>query len=266
MNEFWKRTLSGAVYVAVVVGMTIGVPTYFQYMTAILALLAVREFHLLMGDRHRMMATSAIAASMISLIVPLYLQGEDVAIPCAAYLTLIIMTMVSELFAKQNPIENWGRLLIAQVMIGLPFATMNVIEQKSPWLMLALFVIIWVNDSGAYCVGSLMSKRKGGNHKMFPRVSPGKSWEGLAGGIVAAITAGGVFAVFVPEIAVWMWLLLALAISMAGTLGDLMESIFKRTLGVKDSGRFMPGHGGVLDRFDSLLLATPVVFVLLLLL
>ncbi len=99
---------------------------------------------------------------------------------------------------------------------------------------------------------------------MFERVSPKKSWEGLIGGIVFALVAGYIFSLFVTEYTWCQWLIIAFTISVFGTLGDLMESLLKRTLGVKDSGKFLPGHGGVLDRFDSILLAAPVVYLVIL--
>ena len=141
---------------------------------------------------------------------------------------------------------------------------MNGVMMHSRWLMLALFILIWINDSGAYIVGSLMAKRKGGNHKMFPRVSPAKSWEGLIGGFIFDLVAGYVFFLvgWTADMGLVNSLLFALFVGVFGTLGDLMESLFKRTLGVKDSGKLMPGHGGALDRFDSLLLAVPVVYFL----
>ena len=161
-----------------------------------------------------------------------------------------------------HAIQSWGNLCAGQVMIALPFALMNGVMMHSRWLMLALFILIWVNDSGAYIVGSLMAKRKGGNHKMFPRVSPAKSWEGLIGGFIFDLIAGYVFFLvgWTTDMGLANSLLFALIVGVFGTLGDLMESLFKRTLGVKDSGKLMPGHGGALDRFDSLLLAVPVVY------
>ena len=163
-----------------------------------------------------------------------------------------------------NAIQSWGNLCAGQVMIALPFALMNGVMMHSKWLMLALFILIWVNDSGAYIVGSLMAKRKGGNHKMFPRVSPAKSWEGLIGGFIFDLLAGYVFFLvgWTADMGLVNSLLFAFVVGVFGTLGDLMESLFKRTLGVKDSGKLMPGHGGALDRFDSLLLAVPVVYFL----
>jgi phosphatidate cytidylyltransferase len=127
---------------------------------------------------------------------------------------------------------------------------------------LAVFILLWINDSGAYIVGSLTAKRKGGNHKMFPRVSPAKSWEGLIGGLACDLIAGYVLfrLGWTAEMGLANSLYFALAAGIFGTLGDLMESLLKRSLGVKDSGKFMPGHGGVLDRFDSLMLAVPVVY------
>ena len=181
-----------------------------------------------------------------------------------------MLTMILHLFReKVNAIQSWGNLCAGQLMIALPFALMSGIALYDKWLLFALFILIWVNDSGAYIVGSLMAKRKGGNHKMFPRVSPAKSWEGLVGGFIFDLIAGYIFYLvgWTSTIGLTAYplldsLLFALAVGIFGTLGDLMESLMKRTIGVKDSGTFMPGHGGVLDRFDSLLLAVPVVYFL----
>lgn len=270
MNELIKRTLSGAVYVGIVVGtLCVSPQPGFNVLVAILAFLALREYHTLMQSRPSTLYMGA-TAGMILTIISALLAGNNLLGACwaiVAYSAIILCLLINELFNKEsNPIQNWGTLLSGQIMIGLPFALMNAVCMRSQWLMLALFVVIWVNDSGAYCVGSLLAKRKGGNHKMFPRVSPGKSWEGLIGGMIMAVVAGIVFSCYVEEWSTIEWAGIALMISIAGTLGDLMESLFKRTLGIKDSGKFMPGHGGVLDRFDSILLATPVIFLILLLL
>ena len=180
-----------------------------------------------------------------------------------AYVAILLLAMIGHLFRPQvHAIQSWGNLCASQLMITLPFALMNGVIMYSQWLMLAVFILLWVNDSGAYIVGSLTAKRKGGNHKMFPRVSPAKSWEGLIGGFVFDLIAGYVFFYlgWTADMGLLNSLYLALAVGVFGTMGDLMESLMKRTLGVKDSGKFMPGHGGVLDRFDSLLLAVPIVY------
>lgn len=270
MNNFVKRTLSGALYVALVVVLTVFAPSlYFVLAFALLCMYAVREFHQLMQSSRLQTILSSTAALLLFLLfagknAPEVMDTARLPFALILYAVVIMAALVAELFSKaENPIYNWGKLLCAQIMIALPFALMNFIMAENRFLMLALFVTIWVNDSGAYCVGCLMAKRKGGNHKMFPRVSPAKSWEGLIGGFVFALIAGYVFSLvgWIPDLAIS--LLYALLIAVAGTFGDLMESLMKRTIGVKDSGRFLPGHGGILDRFDSLLLATPVVAIVL---
>ena len=273
MNNFVQRTLSGAVYVALVVASILVHPIFFGVLFLVVSVLAAREYMSLRGAscflRVASMKATALLFAMawwvafsewdISWLMPLLL---------ALYVIIVGVTLISELFRKAaDPVKNWGDFLVSQVMIALPFALMNGVMMLSPWLLLALFVLIWLNDSGAYCVGSLLSKRKGGNHKMFPRVSPNKSWEGLIGGAVVAVAVGCLLTCFswfnaLPGLCGCRFvspMLFSLIVVVFGTLGDLMESLLKRTIGVKDSGKFMPGHGGVLDRFDSILLATPAI-------
>ena len=215
MSELVKRTLFGALYVAVVVASILWLPWYvFAALSVIVVVLSMREFWIL-------------------------------AKPQGALGSL-----------------NWG--LTALWWIILPFVLMNQMLMDHQMLLLALFVLVWTNDTGAYCVGTLTAKLPGGNHKMAPKTSPKKSWEGLFGGILFTLIAGYIFALYVPTYAWWQWLLIALIIAVFGTLGDLFESKIKRRAGVKDSGVFLPGHGGALDRFDSVLLASLALYVLLL--
>ena len=286
MSSFWQRTLSGAVYVALVVASILVHPIFFGVLFLCVTMLAVREQHVLLGSSRFTTIGSMLAGGLLFAVAWLLCnvdainlqQMADVQLLYVAsmvamlvYVALLVVLLVAELWLKAaDPIRNWGNILLSQIMIALPFALMNTVLGKSKFLLLALFVTIWVNDTGAYCVGCLTAKRKNGNHKMFPRVSPAKSWEGLFGGFAFALLAGyiyykvGWFAGFSYPLAVA--LAFALLIAVAGTFGDLMESLMKRTIGVKDSGNFMPGHGGVLDRFDSILLATPVVALFLFLL
>lgn len=268
MNEFWKRVLSGSVYVAVVVGSLTWSPTsVFSVLVGILTFLAVKEFLLLTKSRTKTTYLSALAATVLTVLSWMLVNNNllGAAWAAAAYVGVLIYVVVAEVFQpSDNPIVTWGKVMGSQLMIGLPFALMNMIAARNQWLMLAMFVIVWINDSGAYCVGSMMAKRKGGNHKMAPKVSPGKSWEGLVGGLVCAMITGGVFSIWVEQWSMYQWILMGLLIGISATLGDLTESQMKRTIGVKDSGRFMPGHGGVLDRFDSMLLVVPVVSIIIL--
>lgn len=279
MNNFITRTLSAIVYAGVVVGSILVQPAcfgghmlLFGIVFMLVSTLAVREFHRLVGGSDvKIQSYAMMANALLFCTLYFFFYGDLVwRWLLFAYVAVLLLTMIVHLFReKVNAVESWGNLCAGQLMIALPFALMSGVVFYHKWLMLALFILIWVNDSGAYIVGSLMSKRKGGNHKMFSRVSPAKSWEGLIGGFVFDLIAGYVFfrvgwtaSLGLTAYPLLDSLLFALVVGVFGTLGDLMESLMKRTVGVKDSGRFMPGHGGVLDRFDSLLLAVPVVYFL----
>ena len=186
--------------------------------------------------------------------------GSKIFIP---YLILIIYLMVSELYLKKkNPVLNWAYSMLSQMYIALPFAMLNVLAFQNdpeassvsynPILPLSIFVFLWLNDTGAYCFGSLFGK-----HRLFERISPKKSWEGSIGGGIVAIASSFVFAYYFPIMTSAEWAGLALVVVIFGTWGDLTESLLKRQLQIKDSGSILPGHGGMLDRFDSSLMAIP---------
>jgi phosphatidate cytidylyltransferase len=158
--------------------------------------------------------------------------------------------------------------MMSQMYIALPFSLLNVLAFSAPGqysyvFPLSLFIFLWMNDTGAYLSGSLLGK-----HKLFPRVSPGKSWEGSIGGGLLVVAVAFAFGWFENDEGMgmmneWEWAGLGLVVVIFGTWGDLVESLFKRTLGIKDSGSILPGHGGMLDRFDSSLLAIPAAVVYL---
>ena len=271
MNNFLTRTLSAIVYAGLVIGSILvqpvcfgGHPLLFGVLFMIVSTLAVREFHALVGSDIKTMTYSMMSNVLLFSTLYFLFYGDVIWRGLLiAYVAVMLLALITHLFRPQvQPIQSWGNLCASQLMVALPFALMNGIMMHNQWMMLALFILLWVNDSGAYIVGSLTAKRKGGNHKMFPRVSPAKSWEGLIGGFVFDLIAGYVFfrIGWMGDMSLMDSLFFALAGGVFGTLGDLMESLFKRTLGVKDSGKFMPGHGGVLDRFDSLMLAIPVTY------
>lgn len=213
MSNLVERTLSGALYVAVMVASIVWLPRYvFIVIIGLLAVMALREYLRLANPR----------------------GGK-------AYALWIVKALL------------W---------IVLPMAMLCGLIVISRTLVLALFVFVWMNDTGAYCVGTLTARLPGGNHKMAPVISPKKSWEGLCGGFAFALLAGYIFSLYAGEYALWQWLLLAMLVAVSATLGDLYESKVKRHAGVKDSGHFLPGHGGVLDRFDSVLFASVAVFVI----
>jgi phosphatidate cytidylyltransferase len=182
--------------------------------------------------------------------------------------------MIAELYLKQeNPINDWAYTMFSQMYIALPFSLLNVLAFRSTGIdiqytylvPLSVFVFLWINDTGAYICGSLLGK-----HKLFPRISPGKSWEGsIGGGLLVMAVAALVwyltekYDVNDIQLNAFEWAGLGLVIVIFGTWGDLTESLFKRTLGIKDSGHILPGHGGMLDRFDSSLMAIPAAVVYL---
>jgi phosphatidate cytidylyltransferase len=176
---------------------------------------------------------------------------------CLLYVVILI---IAELYEKQqDPVAHIGYILLGQCYITLPLSMLNFIAFTTgdagtivycSTFLLALFVFIWINDTGAYLIGSQFGK-----HRLFERISPKKSWEGFFGGLLFTVASSFLFARFVPEIPYYHWITLSFGVVVFGTWGDLVESLLKRTLGVKDSGKAIPGHGGFLDRFDSLLLA-----------
>lgn len=275
MSELIKRTLSGTLFVACVVGSIIWNPFAFCGLFFLFCIMAVDEFHRLVKSPRALRVFSFVATVVVWMTMQLLAwKGEDGGqyrsvsfIIAMSYLPIVVIALLDEIWNHSGkPLQNWGNFLISQVMIAMPLATLLLLNFLSKWLLLALFVLIWVNDTGAYCVGSLTAKRKNGNHKMTPHISPKKSWEGLIGGFVFTLGAavllhrfGWFDEIIIPRI---QWLIVlgfAFLVSAFGTMGDLMESLFKRSLGVKDSGAFLPGHGGVLDRFDSVLLASPII-------
>jgi len=180
-----------------------------------------------------------------------------------AYMVLILFLLIRELYLKHtDPITNWAYTFLCQLYIAAPFGLLSKVAlhqgEYAPLLPFAVFALLWLNDTGAYCVGSLLGK-----HRLFERISPRKSWEGSVGGALFALVTAAGFSWYSDLLPLRQWLGMALVIVVFGTWGDLAESLFKRQLGIKDSGNFLPGHGGILDRFDSSLLAIPAVWIYL---
>ncbi len=275
MSELIKRTLSGTVFVGCVVGSILWNPIAFCVLFFLFCILAVDEFHRLVKSPRALRIFSFIATVVLWGTIQCVAwkneggeQYRSIAfIVGMSYLPIVVIALLDEIWNHSGkPLQSWGNFLISQFMIALPLATLMLLYFLSKWLLLALFVLIWINDTGAYCVGSLTAKRKNGNHKMTPHISPKKSWEGLFGGFAFTMGAAVLLHHFgwFDEILIMrvQWVIVlgfAFLVSAFGTMGDLMESLLKRSLGVKDSGAFLPGHGGVLDRFDSVLLASPII-------
>jgi len=278
MSELVKRTLFGALYVGVLVTSILLSHIMLGVVLLVMSILGVREFMVLQGAEKRDTVCACIGAALLFLevFIPGCITGRlaerSLIVSCLAfglllYILYIFIVGLAELRRKDiSPVKHWGTLLVSQLWIALPFAIMYLTGYWNSKLLLMLFITVWVNDTGAYCVGVLTSKLPGGNHKMSPRLSPKKSWEGLIGGILFSVAAGCVYAAIgwgdqynLPSTAWTSYMtagIFAVITALAATIGDLAESAVKRSAGVKDSGRFLPGHGGVLDRFDSMLLVS----------
>lgn len=176
-------------------------------------------------------------------------------------LLFLIMIFIYELYRKSNtPFENIGDTLISLFYISLPlacFIALGFIVSNSfnPHLPLGFLILLWCNDSGAYITGISLGK-----NKLLERISPKKTWEGFIGGIALALFASFILSNYYLELSLPSWMVISLLVSVLGTFGDLVESMFKRSINIKDSGKLLPGHGGFLDRFDGLFLSAPAVY------
>ena len=272
MKNFIQRAITGIIFVAVLIGCIISGPFSFGILFCIISAMATYEFCTLVNYQEEVDINRNICTlGSVFLFFCFFYYGINPAetgifIP---YLALIIYLLVCELYLKKkNPINNWAYSMMSQLYVGLPFALLNVlafqnnleisVSQYVFILPLSIFIFNWVNDTGAYCTGMLFGK-----HRLFERISPKKSWEGSTRGGVFSIIAAFALAHFFPIMPTATWIGMALTVVVFGTWGDLTESLMKRHLGIKDSGNILPGHGGMLDRFDSTLMAVPAAVVYL---
>ena len=272
-NNFIQRAVTGVLFVIVLVGCIIYSPLSFGILFTIISVLSVHEFAQLVSKSSEVSINKTITAlggAYLFLALMSFCTQQSVgARVFLPYLGLLLYMMITELYLKKkNPTGNWAYSMLSQLYVALPFALLNVLAFQNspetgsvtynPILPLSIFVFIWLSDTGAYCVGSLIGK-----HRLFERISPKKSWEGSIGGGIFSIASSLGFAHFFPLMPGWQWVGLAIVVVIFGTWGDLTESLMKRQLGIKDSGNILPGHGGMLDRFDSALMAIPAAVVYL---
>lgn len=280
-SVFLTRTLTGILFVIVMVGGILYSPLTCALLFLVITALSVWEFTGLVNLREDVQVNrfiTTVAAVCMYLGFLGYAAGIAATVPLfVPWLLSIIYLLIGELYLqRESPLNNWAYSLMAQVYVALPFSLLPLllfqvqdplatgsIPRAGAYLILFIYVFLWCNDTGAYCTGSLL-----GRHKLFPSVSPGKTWEGSVGGGILTVAVSQLIAFLGPTaegsstvfgLTHWQWGIFALLVVVFGTWGDLVESLFKRRLGIKDSGHILPGHGGMLDRFDSSLLAIPVV-------
>ena len=269
MKNLIIRALTGIIFVVVLISAIYIHPIFFLILFCIITGLTLWEFgglvkHYENADLQR--TVNVLGGVYLFIATFVYANGLTDGKIFLPYLLFIMLTMIAELYYKApNPINNWAFTLFAQVYCAGSFSILNFIGAEpgtpgvmsyTPLFIMAIFIFVWLDDTGAYLVGSLIGK-----HKLFERISPKKSWEGFFGGLILSLASSQAFAWFAPEINRMNWLGLAATVVLFGTWGDLIESLLKRTLGVKDSGNVLPGHGGMLDRFDSVMLAVPAGYI-----
>ncbi len=269
MKNLIIRALTGIIFVVVLVSAICIHPIFFLILFCVITGLTLWEFGGLIKhyeNANLQQALNVLGGVYLFIATFVYANGLTDGKIFLPYLLFIMLTMIAELYYKApNPINNWAFTLCAQVYCAGSFSMLNFIGAEpgtpgvmtyTPLFIMAIFIFVWLDDTGAYLVGSLIGKRK-----LFERISPKKSWEGFFGGLILVLASSQAFAWFAPEISRLNWLGLAATVVLFGTWGDLIESLLKRTLGVKDSGHILPGHGGMLDRFDSVMLAVPASYI-----
>lgn len=264
MNELLKRSLTGLAYVMIVVASTIFHPYLFAVAFAGFLGIALWEFYTLsekIGARPQKVI--GLLSGLVLFLVFFLSANKLLESEMLWVLVLIppIILLAVFLDSTENSFRNSAATVLGVFYIALPLSMLHYIlipggKDFYPGILLGIFLIIWMYDSMAYVTGSSFGK-----HKICTKISPGKSWEGLIGGAVFAVLMGILNAVLFNLLDITNWITIALLIIIFGTSGDFFESKLKREAGVKDSGFVMPGHGGMLDRFDSLLFAAPVIFV-----
>lgn len=255
IKKLLTRTISGIVYIGIIIGCIFWGFEPFNWMAAIFAAIAIHEFEKITRELN----PRTLPILLIDIFGAISLVFGWMLYPLVVWVFIILCRMILQLYIKsETPLADIARSIMSQIYIGLPLGLMVLLAYI--WhlhAILAIFLMIWLNDTGAFLVGSMIGK-----HRLFERISPKKSWEGFFGGLFFDLIAATLFGLYCSEffrleIGVAEWIGLGTVVCIFSTWGDLVESMIKRTLHIKDSGNLIPGHGGILDRIDSLLFVMP---------
>ncbi|HEX7583761.1 MAG TPA: phosphatidate cytidylyltransferase [Prolixibacteraceae bacterium] len=269
MKKLVTRTITGIVFVLVMLTAIIASQYSYAILFLLILMVSIAEYLSLFKQSevkpNRLLCYSI---SILFFLTTFLIAGGTIEIKYfLGLLPLFLIVMAAELYRKnERPVENIAATIFSIIYLAIPISLLNFLvfpellsgNSYTPRLLIALFALIWIYDSGAYLVGVSIGK-----HRLFERISPKKSWEGAIGGTLTAIAASYFISGFIPEIKLIHWIAISILTVVSSTFGDLTESLFKRYFGIKDSGNILPGHGGVLDRFDSLFFAAPVIVVYL---
>ena len=269
MKELVKRSITGVLFVIVLVA---GIWLHFVLFLCLFVLImcgAMCEFYRII-NKDGLFAQrylGVITGVTLFVISFFYARGSIGPEWFLVLIFLIILMFISELYrGKSRPFDNIASSVLGVVYVAVPFSLFNYFVFPhgngdagfTPEILLGFFLLMWASDTGAYLAGCSFGK-----HSLFKRISPKKSWEGFAGGVLLSLIVAFILSHCFKALSLTDWLIISGIVSVFGVYGDLNESMLKRSLNIKDSGTILPGHGGLLDRFDSVLLASPIVFIYL---
>ncbi len=256
------RSLSGSVFVALIVTSIFISPLFFGILFLIITIIGTYELVRFSQNIEGLVVNKAITyiSSILTYSVLFLVTSLHNPKWYLILLLLLPIILLIELYRKREfPLLNIAYAIFPSVYLALPLGLLNfILPIGNGWLLLAFFVTIWAGDTFAYIVGSLFGK-----HRLFERISPKKSWEGTIGSVLITLIVSYWYPDIFGILNHWQWSIFVVIALVSGSYGDLIESLFKRSVNVKDSGNIMPGHGGVLDRFDAVILASPIIFVFL---
>lgn len=284
MKKLIVRAVTGLTYATLIVFSMMGHAYAYLILFTLFVGLCLWEFYELVErgvnreEKQRTLYRQNLGLKLFGMLCGMYLfiasffyaGGQVSGLIYAPYLLCLLVYLIAGLYHKDgNAVNRWALALFGQFYCAGLLSVLNFVmfdsassvavkKEYAYFYGLLIFVFVWLNDTGAYLIGTMFGK-----HRLFPRISPLKSWEGFGGGLVIAWIASLVFAFCYPAVGWFHWVALATLVVVFGTWGDLVESLIKRTYGVKDSGSLLPGHGGILDRLDSVILAVPAVFLYL---
>jgi phosphatidate cytidylyltransferase len=260
MKNFWQRTLTGILFVIVIAGGIFYHPLSFFAIFFMVVIGGIYEITNLLAKADIQVPFFTTLLLSVFLFVASFLVKTEISNSAIFYIAipLAALLFIKELFnTKDNPIVKIASSLFSVCYIAIPFALLSALAFHNGTynyrLPLSLFILVWINDTGAYLTGVTMGKTK-----FFERISPKKTWEGTLGGLTLTLITSYILSLIWIDLTTVQWIIFGAIVSSMAVLGDLVESMFKRSIGVKDSGEIFPGHGGILDRFDAVIFALPM--------
>jgi len=262
MNNLFKRIITGIFVVITILGSIILNQYLYFALFGIIVFLGIFELQrLLKAGQLNIQSEYAFVIGIFFYVTTFCVVSEIISpLWFLILIPLIFAVFITELFSKSGtPVVNVALTLFVPLYIAVPFSFLHLLafyeNQYCCQILLGFFIMIWSNDTGAYLIGVNFGKRR-----LLERISPKKSWEGAIGGFILTLISALILSYFYHNFSLINWLIIGAIISVTGILGDLTGSLIKRSVNIKDSGNILPGHGGIIDRFDSVIFAAPMVY------